>query len=63
MGDEEKSLGNGEWGHSLKIKTKGYQRKSVWWVRTSNEKKKSLLQTKDHGEWGHTFGIKKILGE
>ena len=23
--------------------------------------KKSLLQTKDRGEWGHTFGMKKIL--
>ena len=59
--DEKKSLGNGEWGHTLKIKTKDYQRKKVWWVRTSIERKKRLLQTKDCGEWGHTFGMKKIL--
>ena len=47
------------WGHSLRIKTKGNQRKRVWWVRTSFERKKRLLQTKNCGEWGHTFGMKK----
>ena len=57
--DEKKSLGNGEWGHTLKIKTKDYQRKKVWWVRTSIERKKRLLQTKDCGEWGQTFGMRK----
>ena len=56
----KKSLGISEWGHSLKKKTKGYQRKMVWWVRTSSERKKRLLQTKDCGEWGQTFGMKKI---
>ena len=30
---------------------------------TSIDKKKRLLQTKDNGEWGHTYGIKKILGK
>ena len=54
----KKSLGNGEWGHTLKRKTKGYQRKKVWSVRTSIEKKR-ILQTKDCGEWGQSFGMKK----
>ena len=61
FGLKNKFLGNSEWGHSLKIKTKGYKRKKVWWVRTSIEKKR-LLQTKDCGEWGHRFGIKKSMG-
>ena len=56
--DEKKILGKW-WGHSLRIKTKGNQRKRVWWVRTSFERKKRLLQTKNCGEWGHTFGMKK----
>ena len=37
----KKFLENSEWGHSLKIKTKGYKRKKVWSVRTSIEKNKA----------------------
>ena len=40
-------------------KNKRLSKKKIWWVRTSIERKKRLLQTKDYGEWGHTFGMKK----
>ena len=42
----KKSLGNSEREHSLKIKTKGNQRKKVWSVRTSVEKKKDYHKQK-----------------
>ena len=59
----KKSLGNGEWGHFLKIKTKGYQKKgSGEWGNQLREKKRQL-QKKDCGKWRHTFEIKKILGK
>ena len=68
----KKSLGNGEWGHTLKRKTKDYQRKKVWWVKTSIKKKKDYYKQKivvgedillgwkkslENGEWGHLYKI------
>ena len=44
--DGKKFLGNHEWGHSLKIKTKGYKRKKVWRVRISMERKKEYNKQK-----------------
>ena len=36
---------------------KGLVSEVIYW------EKRRLLQTKNHGEWGFTFGMKKILGE
>ena len=57
----KKILRNSEWGHSLKRKTKDYQRKRVWWVRTSIEKKKDYYKQKIVVSEDTLLGWKKSL--